>query len=62
MKLDQLGHIMDMKTRVNEYHVYPSDSVSKARNAIYNLGDPINGAMIQQLLKATSTVPTSVSP
>jgi hypothetical protein len=50
-----------MKTHVNEYRVYLSDSVSKAQNAIYNLGDPINGATIQRLLKATSTVPTSVS-
>jgi hypothetical protein len=38
---------MDMKTRVNKYRVYPSDSVSKARNAIYNMGDPINGTTIQ---------------
>jgi len=51
-----------MKTRINKYRIYPTDSVNKARNAIYNLGVPVNGTAVQRLLKATSTVPTSVSP
>jgi len=61
-KLDQLGLVADMKIRINKYRVYPTESVNKARNAIYNLGVPVNGTTVQQLLKSTSTVPTSVSP
>jgi hypothetical protein len=61
-KLDQLGLVADMKTRINNYRVYPTESMNKARDAIYNFGDPVNGSTVQRLLKATSTVPTSVSP
>ena len=60
-KLDQLGLIADMKTRIKQYRVYPTDSVNKARNAIYNFGDSVNSSTVQRLLKPTSTVPTSVS-
>ena len=60
-KLDQLGLIADMKTRIKKYHIYPTNSVKKAWNAIYNFGDSVNGTTVQRLLKATSNVPTSVS-
>jgi hypothetical protein len=60
-KLDQLGLIADMKTCIKQYRVYPTDSVNKARNAIYNFGDSVNSSTVQRLLKPTSTVPTSVS-
>jgi hypothetical protein len=60
-KLDQLGLIADMKDRIKKYRVYQADSVNKARHAIYNFGDPVNGSTVQRLLRATSTVPTSVS-
>jgi hypothetical protein len=50
-----------MKTHIKKYRVYPADSVNKAQNAIYNFGDSVNGTTVQQLLKATSNVPTSVS-
>ena len=60
-KLDQLRLIADMKTRIQKYHVYPTDAVKKARDAIYNFVDPVNGTTVQRLLKGTSTVPTSIS-
>jgi len=50
-----------MKTQIQKYRVYPTNAVKKARDAIYNFADPINGTTVQQLLKGTSTVPTSVS-
>ena len=60
-KLDQLRLVADMKTRIQKYHVYPTNAVKKARDTIYNFTDPVNGTIVQQLLKGTSTVPTSVS-
>ena len=59
-KLDQLGLVADMKNRVKKYREYQADSVNKARSAIYEFGDPINGRTVQRLLKDTSSVPTSV--
>ena len=60
-KLDQLGLVADMKTWIQKYCVYPTDAVKKARDTIYNFVDPVNSTTVQQLLKGTSTVPTSVS-
>ena len=60
-KLDQLGLVADMNNCIKKYCVYQADSVNKAWSTIYTFGDPINGSTVQRLLKATSTVPTSVS-
>jgi hypothetical protein len=60
-QLDQLGLIADMKNRIKKYYVYQANSVNKARDAIYNFRDPVNGSRVQRLLRATSAVPTSVS-
>ncbi len=40
---------------------YDEESVCKARRLIYEHGIAINGAAVQHKLKATSSVPTSVS-
>ena len=62
-KLDRVGHISDANLRINQAHKYQdvSESVKKARNAIYKQGVPIGGAYVERLLKQTSTVPTLVS-
>jgi hypothetical protein len=62
-KLDRVGHVTDAKARTNQARKFQdvSNSVNKARNAIYKRGVPIGGAYVQQLLKPTSTVPTLVS-
>jgi len=46
-QLDQLGLIADMKNRIKKFRVYQADSVNKARDAIYNFGDPVNGSTVQ---------------
>ena len=60
-KLDRLRLISDSKNHIDKACKYDIDSVNKARKAIYELGKPIGGVYIQQLLKASSAVPTSVS-
>jgi hypothetical protein len=50
-----------MKGRVTKGHKYPVDSVREAWKVIYKDGKPIRGAAVQRHLKATLTVPTSVS-
>ena len=60
-KLDQLGILADTRNRFSKARKYDGDSVREARRSIYELGMGINGAAIQQELKATSAVPTLVS-
>ena len=60
-KLDRLGLMSDGKNRIIKSRKYDTESVKKARKAIYELGKPIGGVHVQRLLKATSTVPTLVS-
>lgn len=60
-KLDRLGLISDNQNRFDKARKYDTDSVNKAREAIYKLGKPIGGVQVQRLLKASSAVPTSVS-
>lgn len=59
--LDQVGLKSDGKIRIDKARKYGMETVKKARRAIYALGMPIGGAHVQQLLKATSAVPTLVS-
>ncbi len=61
-KLDQMGGNIDMKSRTEKTCKYLPDNVEDARRAIYKLGMPIGGVVVAQSLKATSSVPTSVSP
>lgn len=60
-KLDRLGLLSDSKIRTDNARKYDMETVKKAQKAIYTLGVPIGGAHVQQLLKATSAVPTLVS-
>jgi hypothetical protein len=60
-KLDQMGSNIDMKNRTEKARKYLPDNVRNARRAIYELGRPIGGAAVDRSLKATSSVPTSVS-
>lgn len=59
--LDRLGLRSDAKSRLDKARKYDTARVDKARKAIYELGKPINGVHVQQLLKASSAVPTKVS-
>jgi hypothetical protein len=60
-KLDQMGSNIDMKNRTEKARKYLPVNVRNARRAIYELGMPIGGAVVGQSLKATSSIPTSVS-
>jgi len=58
-----VGQISDTKIRTDQARKYQdiSESMNKARDAIYKQGVPIGGVYIQRLLKPTSTIPTLVS-
>jgi hypothetical protein len=56
-----MGRNIDMKNRTEKARKYLPDNVKTARRAIYELGLPIGGAVVDRSLKATSSVPTSVS-
>ena len=60
-KLDQTGTKHDNKFRLRNHRTYLSDHVLIARNAIYKSAAAIAGAIVNRLLKATSSVPTLVS-
>jgi len=60
-RLNWLGLISDSKNRIDKACKSDTDSVNKAQKAIYELGKPIGGVYVQQLLKASSVVPISVS-
>jgi hypothetical protein len=60
-KLDRLGHLSDSKIRVDKARKYNARRVNMARKAIYTLGNPIGSVHVEQLLKPSSIVPTSVS-
>ena len=60
-KLDQVGLVFDLRSRIDNVRKYLGDLVAEARKAIYKLGIPINGIAVQRLLKDTSSVPTLVS-
>ncbi len=58
--LDRLGLKRDIATRVNKFRHYMIRKVQIARKAIYDLGKPINGKAVQNMLKEFSGVPTMV--
>ena len=60
-KLDQTGTKRDSKFRLENARTYLFDSVQIARNAIYRSAAAITGAIVNRLLKATSSAPTLVS-
>ena len=51
----------DSKFRLQNSRTYLFDHVLIARNAIYESAAAIGGAVVNRLLKATSSVPTLVS-
>lgn len=51
----------DSKFRLQNSRTYLFDHVLIARNAIYKSAAAIGGAVVNRLLKATSSVPTLVS-
>jgi len=61
-KLDQLGHVIDKKNRIDNARKYNADLVNEARKAIFEQGMPIGGVVVERLLKDTSSVPTAVRP
>ena len=61
-KLDQTGTKRDSKFRLQNARTYLFNCVQIARNAIYNSAAAVAGAVVNRLLKATSSVPTMVSP
>jgi hypothetical protein len=59
-KLDETGMKCDIKFWLENVCTYLFDYVQIARNTIYKLGAAITGEAVNQLLKATSSVPTMV--
>ncbi|KAL1711752.1 hypothetical protein EV715DRAFT_268357 [Schizophyllum commune] len=57
-KLDRLGLVRDMATRVKNARQYLADRVAWARRAIYDLARPIAGKAVEAILKPFSAVPT----
>jgi hypothetical protein len=55
-----MGQIRDLAQRISNPRNILYDVVQRARCFIYQLGIPINGAAVAQLLKPTSSVPTVV--
>jgi hypothetical protein len=60
--LEQLGHAVDAKNRIDKARKYRADIVHEARKYILEEGMPIGGVAVERLLKDTSSVPTSVRP
>jgi hypothetical protein len=60
-KLDQTGTKRDSKFRLRHARTYLFNRVQIARNAIYESAAAVAGAVVNRLLKATSSVPTLVS-
>ena len=56
-----MGTKRDSKFRLKNAHTYLFDYVRIAQNAIYKSAAAIAGAVVNRLLKATSSVPTLVS-
>ena len=61
-KLDQLGHIADMKDRIDKACKYCIDLVNEVQKAIFEEGKPISGVAVENLLKDMSAVPILVCP
>lgn len=60
-KFGSLGLVSDLKARLSQLRTYLRNKITSAREAIYNLGIPVKGAVVKQLLKEYSLVPTLVS-
>ena len=60
-KFDQTGTKRDSEFRLQNDRTYLFDHVLVAQNAIYKSAAAIAGAVVNRLLKATSSVPTLVS-
>jgi hypothetical protein len=60
-KMDQTGAKRDSQFREENVRKYLLDYVCAARDAIYKNAFAIGGAIIDRLLKPTSSVPTLVS-
>jgi hypothetical protein len=60
--LDCLGLISNMKVWVDNARYYRDVAglIENAQRAIFKDGAPIGGAVVERLLKPTSTVPMSV--
>ena len=60
VKIDLMGQVRDLAQRnINPCNIL-YDIVQTARGFIYQLGIPINGSVVDKLLKPTSSVPTVV--
>ena len=56
----RLGFPEDIAFRINSVRTFLADQVAKARNFIYKRAKPINGTDVEDQLKETSSVPTTV--
>ncbi|KJA23250.1 hypothetical protein HYPSUDRAFT_137895 [Hypholoma sublateritium FD-334 SS-4] len=57
--IHQLGFPEDIAIRIQSIRAFLVDKVEKARNLIYRRAKPINGVDVEELLKETSSVPTT---
>ncbi|KAJ3882463.1 hypothetical protein F5051DRAFT_494399 [Lentinula edodes] len=56
--LDRMGLVRDIQIRTRNIRTYFVNKVNRARHFIYNMGHPINGVHVENLLKESSSVPT----
>jgi hypothetical protein len=61
VSFDLLGLFRDMQDRLANLRTYCLESVTKARDLIYNRGNTVNGSKVQATLGEGSWVPTVVS-
>ncbi|KAF9237036.1 hypothetical protein BU15DRAFT_76410 [Melanogaster broomeanus] len=54
----RLGCLSDMSARLTKARIYLQSKINDARRAIYQLGMPVKGTAVEQILKDTSSVPT----
>jgi hypothetical protein len=56
-----LGHVKDMKNRINRLRVYVEANIAKARGFIYLSGNTVDGGKVEETLGEGSWVPVLVS-
>lgn len=60
-KSDRVGFMRDMRSRVEGFRVYCSQTVQAARDFMYKSGYAVDGTTVGNLLSSESWVPTIVS-
>ena len=59
-KFHRTGFLTDLAARLSHTRTYLLDKIKLTRKALYVLGRPLKGSMVETLLKGESLVPTLV--